>query len=176
MRVPVDPTYTIVDCPLDLSHERRRFPPSLCSGRDLHPPDCRRRRRQVSQNNADDIRSHPFLDRKATSCPPSSPEHQVISAGSWSINSSPPGQIVATGREVDQLTDLAQKGVWVRRADFADPITLGVAFAGADVILRSRRRRSGSVSITPATPSTLRLEGACRGSYTPASSTPRPHK
>ncbi len=47
----------------------------------------------------------------------------------------PPAQIVATGRDIDKLTDLAQDGVTVRRADFADPSTLEDAFAGTDVVL-----------------------------------------
>ena len=47
----------------------------------------------------------------------------------------PPGQIVATGRDIDKLTGLAQNGVTVRRADFADPVTLDDAFAGADAML-----------------------------------------
>ncbi|HWC24665.1 MAG TPA: NAD(P)H-binding protein [Flexivirga sp.] len=47
----------------------------------------------------------------------------------------PPAQIVATGREVDKLADLAAKGVTVRRADFADTATLDDAFAGADALL-----------------------------------------
>lgn len=47
----------------------------------------------------------------------------------------PPAQIVATGRDVDKLADLAAQGVTVRRADFADPATLDDAFAGADVLL-----------------------------------------
>jgi NAD(P)H dehydrogenase (quinone) len=47
----------------------------------------------------------------------------------------PPEQIVATGRDVEKLADLAQRGVTVRRADFADPTTLDEAFAGADTML-----------------------------------------
>lgn len=47
----------------------------------------------------------------------------------------PPVQIVATGRDVDRLADLAQDGVTVRRADFADPSTLDDAFAGGDAML-----------------------------------------
>ena len=47
----------------------------------------------------------------------------------------PPAQIVAIGRDIDKLADLAQNGVTVRRADFADPITLVQAFAGADTML-----------------------------------------
>ncbi len=47
----------------------------------------------------------------------------------------PPAQIVATGRDVNELNDLAQDGVTVRRADFADPSTLEDAFAGADEML-----------------------------------------
>ena len=88
----------------------------------------------------------------------------------------PPAQIVATGRDIDKLTDLAQDGVTVRRADFADPSTLDEAFAGADAMCWSRRRQSGSGSATPATPSTRRPGRACPGSFTPASSTPRPRR
>jgi NAD(P)H dehydrogenase (quinone) len=47
----------------------------------------------------------------------------------------PPAQIVATGRDVNQLNNLAQDGVTVRRADFAHPITLEDAFAGAEAML-----------------------------------------
>ncbi|MGW6201701.1 NAD(P)H-binding protein [Kribbella sp. NPDC055110] len=47
----------------------------------------------------------------------------------------PPEQIVATGRDVEKLADLAQRRVTVRRADFADPTTLDEAFAGADTML-----------------------------------------
>jgi NAD(P)H dehydrogenase (quinone) len=47
----------------------------------------------------------------------------------------PPAQIVATGRDVNTLNDLAQDGVTVRRADFADPSTLEDAFAGAEATL-----------------------------------------
>ena len=54
---------------------------------------------------------------------------QLLAAGT------PPAQIVATGRDVNKLNDLAQDGVTVRRADFADPSTLDEAFAGADVML-----------------------------------------
>src|SRR3984893_4653185 len=54
---------------------------------------------------------------------------QLLAAGT------PPAQIVATGRDIDKLTDLAQNGVTVRRVDFADPIALGDAFAGADAML-----------------------------------------
>jgi NAD(P)H dehydrogenase (quinone) len=54
---------------------------------------------------------------------------QLLAAGT------PPAQIVATGRDTEKLTDLAQNGVTVRRADFADPSTLDDAFAGADALL-----------------------------------------
>ncbi|HEY3751964.1 MAG TPA: SDR family oxidoreductase [Pseudonocardiaceae bacterium] len=47
----------------------------------------------------------------------------------------PPEQIVATGRDADKLADLAQRGVTVRRADFADPTTLDDAFAGAEAMV-----------------------------------------
>lgn len=54
---------------------------------------------------------------------------QLIAAGT------PPEQIVATGRDIDKLADLARSGVTVRRADFADPSTLDEAFAGADAMV-----------------------------------------
>ncbi|WP_216893885.1 SDR family oxidoreductase [Nocardia alni] len=54
---------------------------------------------------------------------------QLLAAGT------PSARIVATGRDVGTLTDLAQQGVTVRRADFADPTTLEDAFAGADAML-----------------------------------------
>lgn len=47
----------------------------------------------------------------------------------------PAGQIVATGRRTEVLDDLAGRGVVVRRADFADPASLGEAFAGAEKVL-----------------------------------------
>jgi NAD(P)H dehydrogenase (quinone) len=54
---------------------------------------------------------------------------QLLAAGT------PPSQVVATGRDIDKLTDLAHEGVTVRRADFADPFTLDEAFVGADAVL-----------------------------------------
>jgi NAD(P)H dehydrogenase (quinone) len=47
----------------------------------------------------------------------------------------PAADIVATGRDVAGLKDLAERGVVVRRADFADPDSLAAAFAGADKLL-----------------------------------------
>ncbi len=47
----------------------------------------------------------------------------------------PAEQIIATGRNIDKLTDLAERGVAVRRADFGDPSTLRDAFAGAERLL-----------------------------------------
>jgi NAD(P)H dehydrogenase (quinone) len=46
-----------------------------------------------------------------------------------------PAQIVATGRDVQKLHDLAHDGVTVRRADFADPSAPEDAFVGADSVL-----------------------------------------
>ncbi|WP_197383230.1 SDR family oxidoreductase [Mycolicibacterium mengxianglii] len=54
---------------------------------------------------------------------------QLVAAGA------PAGQIVATGRDTDKLTDLSSNGIAVRRADFADPHTLSDAFTGADTLL-----------------------------------------
>jgi NAD(P)H dehydrogenase (quinone) len=47
----------------------------------------------------------------------------------------PAPQIIATGRDVAGIKDLADRGVVVRRADFADPDSLAAAFAGADKLL-----------------------------------------
>jgi NAD(P)H dehydrogenase (quinone) len=47
----------------------------------------------------------------------------------------PAKQIVAVGRNIDKLTDLAARGVTVRRADYADPASLADAFAGAERLL-----------------------------------------
>lgn len=46
-----------------------------------------------------------------------------------------PGEVVATGRSVERLDDLAARGVVVRRADFDEPATLTDAFAGAERLL-----------------------------------------
>ncbi|MFE6172282.1 SDR family oxidoreductase [Streptomyces sp. NPDC056464] len=46
-----------------------------------------------------------------------------------------PDHIIATGRDTDRLTDLAERGVQVRRADFADSGTLTEAFKGARKVL-----------------------------------------
>ncbi|MQY11339.1 Quinone oxidoreductase 2 [Streptomyces sp. RB5] len=43
----------------------------------------------------------------------------------------PAADIVATGRDITGIKDLADRGVTVRRADFADPDSLAEAFAGA---------------------------------------------
>lgn len=47
----------------------------------------------------------------------------------------PAEHIVATGRRIDTLTDLQQRGVTVRRADYTDPASLRAAFAGAEKLL-----------------------------------------
>jgi NAD(P)H dehydrogenase (quinone) len=47
----------------------------------------------------------------------------------------PPAAIVATGRAVDRLADLADLGVQVRQASYDDPASLAAAFAGADRVL-----------------------------------------
>ena len=47
----------------------------------------------------------------------------------------PAGQIIATGRRTEVLADLADRGVVVRRADYADPVSLKEAFEGADKLL-----------------------------------------
>ena len=47
----------------------------------------------------------------------------------------PPSEIVATGRDVDKVKDLADRGVTVRRADFTEPEDLAAAFTGAQKLL-----------------------------------------
>ncbi|WP_214402892.1 NAD(P)H-binding protein [Pseudonocardia lacus] len=47
----------------------------------------------------------------------------------------PAGNVVATGRAVERLSDLAERGVVVRRADYGDPESLLAAFAGAERLL-----------------------------------------
>jgi NAD(P)H dehydrogenase (quinone) len=47
----------------------------------------------------------------------------------------PAEQIVATGRRVEALADLRERGVTVRRADYSDPASLRDAFAGAERLL-----------------------------------------
>jgi NAD(P)H dehydrogenase (quinone) len=50
-------------------------------------------------------------------------------------NGTPAAGIIATGRDIARLEPLAALGVTTRRADFADPTQLEVAFAGADRLL-----------------------------------------
>ncbi|GAA2712987.1 NmrA family NAD(P)-binding protein [Actinoplanes palleronii] len=47
----------------------------------------------------------------------------------------PAAGIIATSRDVTTIKDFADRGVDVRRADFAEPETLPAAFAGADRLL-----------------------------------------
>lgn len=47
----------------------------------------------------------------------------------------PAGEVVALARTVERTADLAARCVVVRRADYADPDTLGAALAGVDVLL-----------------------------------------
>jgi NAD(P)H dehydrogenase (quinone) len=47
----------------------------------------------------------------------------------------PAADIVATSRDPRRIADLADRGVTVRRADFADPASLPAAFEGVDKLL-----------------------------------------
>lgn len=47
----------------------------------------------------------------------------------------PAGEVVAVGRSVEKIADLADRGVEVRRADYGDPDALRAAFAGAGRVL-----------------------------------------
>jgi NAD(P)H dehydrogenase (quinone) len=55
--------------------------------------------------------------------------------GSLLRRGTPAAQLVATGRATERIADLADRGVDVRRADFADPESLAAAFAGAETLL-----------------------------------------
>ena len=50
-------------------------------------------------------------------------------------SSAPAGQIVAAGRDVAKVADLAGRGVQVRQIDYRDPASLRQAFAGASKVL-----------------------------------------
>jgi NAD(P)H dehydrogenase (quinone) len=47
----------------------------------------------------------------------------------------PAGEVVAVGRAVEKVADLAERGIEVRRADFDDPASLPPAVAGAEKVL-----------------------------------------
>ncbi|MFE7445123.1 SDR family oxidoreductase [Streptomyces chartreusis] len=47
----------------------------------------------------------------------------------------PASQIIATGRDIEKIKGLADRGVTVRQADFADPESLASAFDGAQKLL-----------------------------------------
>lgn len=46
-----------------------------------------------------------------------------------------PGQIIAGGRDVGRLADLAARGVRPARLDYADPASMRAAFTGADTLM-----------------------------------------
>ena len=54
----------------------------------------------------------------------------------------PASDIIATGRTASSMLDLADQGVDVRTADFADPASLTAAFAGATKVLLVSAARS----------------------------------
>src|SRR6476620_4810477 len=47
----------------------------------------------------------------------------------------PAADVVAIARTPESISDLADRGVHVRRADYADPASLEAAFAGVDRLL-----------------------------------------
>lgn len=47
----------------------------------------------------------------------------------------PADQVAATSRDLDRIKDLADRGVRIRRADYADPASLDAAFEGVDKLL-----------------------------------------
>jgi NAD(P)H dehydrogenase (quinone) len=56
----------------------------------------------------------------------------------------PAAEVVAVGREVGRIDDLAARGVIVRRADYEDPGSLKTAFAGAEKVLLISASEVGS--------------------------------
>jgi NAD(P)H dehydrogenase (quinone) len=75
----------------------------------------------------------------------------------------PANQIIATGRRTQLLSELADRGVVVRRADFDDQASLPEAFAGADKLLlvsgsqAGQRVRQHANAINAATAAGVRL-------------------
>ena len=47
----------------------------------------------------------------------------------------PAGRIVAAGRDLAKVADLAERGVQVRKVDYSDPESLRQAFSGAEKVL-----------------------------------------
>lgn len=58
--------------------------------------------------------------------------HTVEALLAWGV---PASDIVATSRDVSRIKDLADRGVVVRRADFAEPASLPAAFEGVEKLL-----------------------------------------
>ncbi len=80
-----------------------------------------------------------------------------------------PAEVIATGRRVESLADLAEHGVQVRRADFAEPASLITAFAGADdVLLVSSSEVGRRVAQHASALEAIRAVGARRVVYTSA--------
>jgi len=80
-----------------------------------------------------------------------------------------PAEVIATGRRVEALADLAERGVQVRRADFTEPASLPAAFAGADdVLLVSSSEVGRRVEQHTSALEAIRAVGARRVVYTSA--------
>ena len=80
-----------------------------------------------------------------------------------------PAEVIATGRRVEALADLAERGVQVRRADFTEPASLLAAFAGADdVLLVSSSEVGRRVEQHESALEAIRAVGARRVVYTSA--------
>jgi len=81
----------------------------------------------------------------------------------------PAENVVATGRRVETIADLAERGVDVRRAEFDRPDTLATAFAGAAVVLLVSGSEFGTrVAGHRAVVEAARAAGAGRIVYTSA--------
>lgn len=80
----------------------------------------------------------------------------------------PASQLVASARDPEKATGLAEQGVQVRQADFADPASLAAAFAGATQVLVVSPNKLGEESqqLSRHAIETARAAGARRILYT----------
>ena len=80
----------------------------------------------------------------------------------------PPGDIAVSVRDPAKATDIAERGVQVRRGDFADPTRLGAAFEGADQVLLISADKLGeeALHLHRAAIAAAREAGAVRILYT----------
>lgn len=80
-----------------------------------------------------------------------------------------PGEIIATGRQIAKIDDLADRGVKVAKIDYLDAASLAAAFAGADTLMLVSASEPGSrVAQHAAAIEAARAAGISRIVYTSA--------